>query len=95
MAAIAVAAISFAIVDVAIASQPCAATEFGCTGEAPPVIAITFSALGAVGLLVSVLPAINWVFESVQHAAHFPHEVDAAAARSAMPRRVSVLDDDD
>ncbi len=95
LAAIAVAAISFAIVDVAIASQPCAATELGCVGAAPPVVAITFSALGAIGLLVSVLPAVNWVFESIHNAAQVPHELEAATARAVMPRRFSVLDDEE
>jgi len=95
LAAIVVAAISFAIVDVAIASQPCSASELGCAGVAPPIVAVTFSALGALGLLVSILPAVNWVVESIQHAAHVPHELETATARSVMPKSISVLDDDD
>lgn len=64
LAAIVVAAISFGIVDVTIAD--------GC-GSGPcnsgiPIVAITFTALGALAVLVSILPAVSWIVDIVRGA---------------------------
>jgi hypothetical protein len=82
LCAIAVAAISFAVVDVTIADG-CAA---GCdTGI--PIIAITFAALGALAALVSIVPAVGWIVEAVRDARHVSPESDRELARAARARR--------
>lgn len=89
LGAILVAAISFAVVDVTIAS--------GC-GVGPcttgiPIVAITFAALGALAALVSVIPAVSWIVEAISTARHASHEDDEVLARAARVRPALSEDD--
>lgn len=84
LSAILVAAVSFAVVDVTIAD--------GC-GAAPcnvgiPVVAITFTALGCLAALVSVIPAVGWIVEAIRNARAASHEEDRELARAARARPV-------
>jgi hypothetical protein len=84
LAALVVAAISFAVVDVTIADS--------CEGTACnagiPLIAITFAALGALAALVSIVPAVGWIVEAVRDARHSSPEYDRELARAARARRI-------
>ncbi len=82
LGAIAVAAISFAIVDVTIAD----ACADACSGGIP-IVAITFAALGALAALVSIVPAVGWIVETVRDARHVSPESDHELARAARARR--------
>lgn len=90
LGSIVVAAVSFAIVDVAVST--------GCDGHpcssGIPVIAITFAALGALSLLVSVLPAVTWIVDTVRSSRSASAEADRELARAARPRGASALDDE-
>ncbi len=82
LAAILVAAASFAIVDVTIADG-CAT---GPCNAGIPVVAITFAALGGLAALVSVIPAVSWIVEAIRSARHASHEDDEVLARAARVR---------
>jgi hypothetical protein len=57
LGAIVVAAISFGIVDVSIAdADGCVGVSSICTNHTVPPVAISFAALGALSILVSILP---------------------------------------
>lgn len=89
LTAIGVAAVSFGVVDVTIAS--------GCGGglctAGIPLFAIVFSVLGGLATAVAVVPAIGWVIESVREASHHDEERDRELARAVRSRRVYVDDD--
>jgi heme exporter protein D len=84
LGAIVVAAISFAVVDVTIADG-CAAND--CNAGIP-LVAITFAALGALAALVSVVPAVGWIVETIRDARHVNPEHDRELARAARARRI-------
>jgi hypothetical protein len=90
LGALVVAAVSFAVVDVATRdAMPCSGA---C---APlPVVAVTFGALGGMALLVAVLPAVAWVVESIRATWHASDEADVETARAARARRVLADDDE-
>jgi hypothetical protein len=92
LGAIVVAAISFAIVDASIASaNGCVRGAIRCDGHTVPVIAITFAALGAFSLIVSVFPAVLWVVEAIarhQAGANGHAGADLQFARDHRPRRM-------
>ncbi len=68
LGAIVVAAISFAVVDASIAAaNGCMGTPAPCDDRAVPIVAITFSALGVLALLVSILPAVTWIAQAIHH----------------------------
>ena len=88
LSAIVVAAISFAVVDVTVAD--------GCALDCSsgiPVIAITFAGLGALAALVSIVPAIGWIVESVRDSRSVSPEHDRELARAARARTLYVDDD--
>lgn len=67
LGAIVVAAVSFGIVDWSIAdANGCVGSTSGCADHAVPPVAISFAALGALALLVSVLPTVQWIVEAIQ-----------------------------
>lgn len=84
LTAILVAAVSFAVVDVSIASGCGAAL---CNAGIP-IVAITFAALGALAALVSVIPAVSWIVEAIRTARAASHEDDRELARAARARPV-------
>lgn len=90
LGSIVVAAVSFAIVDVAVST--------GCDGHpcssGIPIVAITFAALAALSLLVSVLPAVTWIVDTVRSSRSANAEADREVARAARPRGTSAFDDD-
>ena len=94
LSAIVVAAISFAVVDASIASaNGCMGTPSPCDDRSVPIVAITFSLLGVLALLVSILPAVTWIVEAIQvHHATTQHS-DLELARRHRARRSH--DDDD
>lgn len=89
LAAIAVAAVCFGVVDVTIAS--------GCAGDlcagGIPFAALVFSVLGGLAAAVAVVPAVGWIIESVREAAHHDEERDRELARAVRSRRVYADDD--
>jgi len=89
LSAILVAAVSFAVVDVSIATGcgagPC---NFGI-----PVVAITFAALGCLAALVSVIPAVGWIVEAIRSARAASHDEDREVARIVRSRPVYRDDD--
>ena len=90
LVAILVAAVSFAVVDVTIADG-CAN---GPCNAGIPIVAITFAALGGLAALVSVIPAVSWMVETIRTARHASHEDDEALARAARVRRPTLSDED-
>jgi len=95
LSAIVVAAISFAVVDASIAAaNGCMGTPSPCDDHSVPVVAISFSLLGVLALLVSIIPAVTWIVEAIQvHHAATQHS-DLEYARRARPQRVPVDDDE-
>lgn len=97
LCAILVAAISFGVVDVTVAND-CGGS--GCASGIP-LISITFAALGGLAALVSVIPAVTWIVDTVrdsragdQEAEHdLDYETARKVARAARPRPVQ--DDDE
>ena len=68
LAAVIVAAISFAVVDVSIAdANGCVGVSGPCADTTMPGVATTFAIIGTVSLLLSVLPAINWFIGAIHH----------------------------
>ena len=71
LAAVILAAISFAVVDVSIANaNGCIGASGPCTDNALPVTAVVFAIIGTLALLGSVLPAITWFIGSIHHSQH-------------------------
>jgi hypothetical protein len=89
LAALLVAAISFAIVDVTVGDR-CAGPD---CGAGIPIIAITFAALGVLAALVSIVPAVGWIVEAVRDARAASPEHDRELARAVRPR--ALYSDDD
>jgi hypothetical protein len=83
LAAVVLAAISFAVVDVSIANaNDCIGVSGPCVDTAMPAMATIFAIIGTVSLLLSVLPAISW-FSGAIHLAN--HDADFESMRIAVP----------
>lgn len=91
VAAIAVAAVSFAVVDVTVRES--------CAGEACaagiPAVAVTFAVLGVLALLVSAIPAVQWIVEHTGTPRTVDPEVERELERIARRRaaRHTPIDD--
>jgi hypothetical protein len=86
LGAIVIAAVSFGIVDVSIAdANGCVGADLPCADETVPPIAVTFAALGALALLVSILPTVQWIIEAI-HAGRITHR-DVAIEEAVLARR--------
>ena len=71
LAAVILAAISFAVVDVSIANaNGCIGAPGPCPDTTMPGIATIFAIIGTIALLASVLPAINWFMGAIHHPNH-------------------------
>jgi hypothetical protein len=95
LGAIVVAAISFGIVDVSIAdANNCVGATIACTDKSVPPVAVTFAALGALALLVSVIPTVQWIVEAIQTGRTSNRDADIEEAVLARRRsRALALDD--
>lgn len=83
LAAVVLAAISFAIVDVSIANvNDCIGVSGPCADTAMPTTALTFAIIGTVSLLLSVLPAISWFSGAIHHT---NHDADFESMRVVVP----------
>lgn len=68
LSAVILAAISFAVVDVSISSaNGCLGVSAPCEDLSLPLPAILFAVLGTLALLASVVPAIRWFVDTLQH----------------------------
>ena len=95
LGAIVVAAVSFGIVDVSIAdANNCVGAAVACTDESVPPVAVTFAALGALALLVSILPTVQWIVEAIQASRTSNHDADVEEALLARRRTRSLALDD-
>ena len=95
LGAIVVAAVSFGIVDVSIAdANECVGSAVACADESVPPIAITFAALGALALLVSILPTVQWIVEAIQSGRTSNHDADIEEAVLARRRSRALAHDD-
>lgn len=93
LCAVILAAISFAAVDVTIASaNGCEGAVRACADSALPVVAVVCAVVGTVSLLASIVPAFTWLAGVIQHS-HHDHEADVATARMAVLR--PAYEDDD
>jgi hypothetical protein len=93
LGAIVVAAISFAVVDASIAAaNGCMGSPTPCEDHAVPVVAVTFSVLGMLSLLVSIVPAVTWIIEEIQVHSSVNQHSDLELARRHRARRVEVDD---
>ncbi len=88
LGAIVIAAVSFGIVDVSIAdASNCVGAAVACSDEAVPPIAVSFAALGALALLVSILPTVQWIVEAIHAGRTTSH--DSAVEEAVLARRRS------
>jgi Flp pilus assembly protein CpaB len=95
LGAIVIAAVSFGIVDVSIAdANNCVGATAACADETVPPIAITFAALGALALLVSILPTVQWIVEAIQTGRTSNRDADIEEAVLARRRSRSLAHDD-
>ena len=95
LGAIVIAAVSFGIVDVSIAdANDCVGSTVACSDQSVPPIAITFAALGALALLVSILPTVQWIVDAIQAGRTTNHEADIEEAVLARRRSRSLAHDD-
>ena len=56
-------------------------------------MAITFAALGALALLVSILPTVQWIVEAIQAGRTTNHDVAVEEAVLARRRTRALVDD--
>jgi hypothetical protein len=74
LGALAVAAVSFAVVDVSTSlGSRCAPGDDPCTApgaEIAPVVAVCAAALGGLALLAALVPAIMWITAAVRTTRH-------------------------
>ncbi|HEX7835478.1 MAG TPA: hypothetical protein VF479_08435 [Pseudolysinimonas sp.] len=71
LAAVILAAISFAVVDVSIAeANGCIGVSGPCADTSMPFEATAFAIVGLLALMLSVIPAAKWVSDAMQHAHH-------------------------
>ena len=92
LGAIVVAAISFAVVDASIAAANGCMGSVMCEEHAVPIVAVTFSVLGMMALLISIVPAVTWIVGAVQVHHTTTQHSDLELARRHRARR---LDPDD
>ncbi|MEO5534350.1 MAG: hypothetical protein ABIR17_04385 [Pseudolysinimonas sp.] len=85
LGAIVVAAISFAVVDVT-AADSCATNA---CNSGIPIVTITFAALGVLAALVSVIPAVTWIVDTIRSVRTQDHETDREVARAVSRRTVN------
>lgn len=90
LAAVVLAAICFAAVDVSIANaNGCVGVSGPCSETTMPLDATILAIVGTVALLLSVIPAITWFTAAIHH---HPQEADAKSASLA---RVSYREEED
>lgn len=95
LSAVVVAAISFGVVDVSIAdANGCVGVSSVCLDHTVPPVAITFAALGALALLVSILPMVKWIIEAVHVGRMSDHDVAQEEAVLARRRTRALVGDD-
>ena len=94
LGAILIAALSFGIVDVSIADANNCVAAVVCANEAVPPIAITFAAIGALALLVSILPTVQWIVEAIQTGRTSNRDADIEEAVLAGRRTRSLVRND-
>ena len=95
LGAIVIAAVSFGIVDVSIAdANNCVGATVSCTDESVPPVAVTFAALGALALLVSILPTVQWIVEAIHAGRTTNHDAEVEEALLARRRTRSLAHDD-
>ena len=95
LGAIVVAAVSFGIVDVSIAdANDCVGAAVACSERAVPPVAISFAALGALALLVSIVPTVQWIVEAIQTGRTSNRDADIEEAVLARRRTRSLAADD-
>ncbi len=83
LAAVILAATSFAIVDVSIANASgCVGVSGPCSESTMPLTATIFAIVGIVALLLSVIPAINWFLGAIHHP---HHDADIEPVRLVRP----------
>ena len=94
LGAIVIAALSFGIVDVTIAdANNCVGAAVACADKTVPPVAITFAALGALALLVSILPTVQWILEAIQTGRTTNHDADIEEAVLARRRTRALVRD--
>ena len=94
LGAIVVAAVSFGIVDVSIAdANDCVGAAVACADKSVPPIAVSFAALGALALLVSILPTVQWIVEAIQTGRTSNRDADIEEAVLAGRRTRAFADD--
>jgi hypothetical protein len=95
LGAIVIAAVSFGIVDVSIAdANNCVGSAVACTDQSVPPIAVSFAALGALALLVSILPTVQWIVEAIRNGRTSNHDADIEEAVLARRRSRALAFDD-
>ena len=82
LAAVVLAAISFAVVDVSIANaNGCLGVSAPCADNSMPFVATLFASIGTISLLLSLMPAINWFVGAI----HASHDVEFEPVRMVVP----------
>jgi hypothetical protein len=95
LGAIVVAAISFGVVDVSIAdANGCVGVSSVCLDHTVPPVAISFAALGALALLVSILPTVQWIVEAIHAGRTSEHDSRVDEAVLARRRTRALVGDD-
>ena len=94
LGAIVVAAISFAVVDSSIAAANGCMSSAPCEDHAVPLVAVTFSILGMMALLISIVPAVTWIVEAIQVHHTTTQHSDLELARRHRARRLEADDFD-
>ncbi len=95
LGAIVVAAVSFGVVDVSIAdANGCVGVSAVCLDHEVPPVAISFAALGALALLVSILPMVQWIIEAIRAGHTSNHDVAVDEAVLARRRTRALAGDD-
>jgi hypothetical protein len=95
LGAIVIAAVSFGIVDVSIAdANNCVAAAVTCSNESVPPVAVSFAALGALALLVSILPTVQWIVEAIKTGRTSSRDADIEEAVLARRRTRALAHDD-
>lgn len=95
LGAIVIAAVSFGIVDVSIAdANNCVGTVGACPDKVVPPVAVSFAGLGALALLVSILPTVQWIVEAIQTGRTTNRDADIEEAVLARRRSRALAVDD-
>jgi len=94
LGAIVVAAISFAVVDASISTANGCMSSAPCEDHTVPLVAVTFSVLGMMALLISIVPAVTWIVEAIQVHHTTTQHSDLELARRHRARRLETDDFD-